>query len=70
MSGKFHFSVIFLFVAACGQDQHGGEDSPAGRYSAKAEATVKVLTSEIRLKLKVRKLYLVKLILLQKCNPL
>ena len=44
-----------LSVLALAQDHHGGEDSPAGRYSAKAEAKALNLTAEIRLKLEVKR---------------
>ena len=45
--------AILLFALVFGQDHHGGEDSPAGRYAAKAEAKAQNLTAEIRLKLEV-----------------
>ncbi len=45
--------AVLLFALVFGQDHHGGEDSPAGRYSAKAEAKAQNLTAEIRLKLEV-----------------
>ncbi len=45
--------AVLLFALVFGQDHHGGEDSPASRYSAKAEAKAQNLTAEIRLKLEV-----------------